>query len=748
VATAASVDFGGRRVPVEPEVTIGRSPENTFTIDDEEVSRRHARVFRDAQGFVLEDLGSSNGTLVNGSRIAGQHRLGPGDRIGVAGVVLDFVPGATPPVDGTRMLSRPVPALVTERVQLTSEQLTIGRDESSDLVLRDPNVSRRHAMLVRRPEGVSLTDLGSTNGTRVNGEVVSNTWVKSGDQIGIGPYVLVLDDEDVVARSEQGMLRLQADALEVWAGEKQILKPTSLAVEPGELVVVIGESGAGKSTLIKAMAGVSQPSGGAITVNGEPLAARLAEIGYVPQDEIVHGLLSVREALDFAARLRLPEDATGADVDAAVARVMDELALTEHAETRVSALSGGQRKRVGVAMELVSRPSLLFLDEPTSGLDPGLETRMMELLRALADNDRGVAVVTHATTNLGICDKLVVMGRGGVLAFAGTPQDALRFFGAEQYDDIYAALDATPAAEWARRFSETGEREAATAPAPGLRAVRGRRSVLRQAALLTRRYVKLMVRDRKNLAILLGQVPVLAIFEVGLFKTGIFDRPDGEPGDAVSLLFLLVINTIWLGSLDATRELVRERAVYRRESAIGVRLGAYLSSKLVVLFALSLVQTVALTAVVTAFRPFGVSAGAYAEVLAILVLSGFVAVCMGLLISAAAGTEDQAVSITPLAVLPQILYAGALVPIDRMAGIMAAFSNVIFGRWSLATMGTSLDMNDRFHENAEFSKINRFGDDFFNVALGKGAAILAVFLVVFLAGSVLLLRRQAGPTGR
>src|SRR3954454_16786329 len=474
VPAAASVDFGGRRVPVDSEVTIGRAPDNTFTIDDEEVSRRHARVFRDGGGFVLEDLGSSNGTLVNGGRIGGPHRLGPGDRIGVAGVVLDFIPGAAPPGDGTRMLSRPVPALVTERVQLTGEQLAIGRDESSDLVLRDPNVSRRHAVLSRRPEGVSLADLGSTNGTRVNGELVTNTWVKSGDQIGVGPYVLVLDEEDVVARNEQGMLRLQADALEVWAGEKQILTPTSLSVEPGELVVVIGESGAGKSTLVKAMAGVTQPSGGAITVNGEPLAARLAEIGYVPQDEIVHGLLSVREALDFAARLRLPEDSTGADVDAAVTRVMEELALTEHAETRVSQLSGGQRKRVGVAMELVSRPSLLFLDEPTSGLDPGLETRMMELLRALADNSRGVAVVTHATTNLGICDKLVVMGRGGILAFAGTPDAALRFFGVQHYDDIYAALDATPAAEWGRRYSETGEHQAAPAAVATLPTARGR----------------------------------------------------------------------------------------------------------------------------------------------------------------------------------------------------------------------------------------------------------------------------------
>ena len=556
--------------------------------------------------------------------------------------------------------------------------------------------------------------------------------------------MVVLDDDDVVARSERGALRLEALAVEMRVGDKQILAPTSLVIEPGELVVVIGESGAGKSTLIKAIAGVNRPTAGRIEVNGEPLASRLPEIGYVPQDEIVHGLLTVREALDFAARLRLP-DVTDQEVEAAVTRVMDELALTPHADTRVDALSGGQRKRVGVGVELVSRPSLLFLDEPTSGLDPGLETRTMELLRELADNGRGVAVVTHATTNLGICDKLVVMGRGGILTFMGSPDDARKFFGVEHFDGIYGALEATPAAEWSRRFGETG-RPAATAGVPEVMPARRKRAgVLGQTALLTRRYVKLMARDKRNLAILLGQVPVLALLEVGLFQAGLFDRPGGNPEDAVALVFLLVINTIWLGSLDATRELVRERTVFQREYAIGVRLSSYLLSKLGVLFALSIVQTVALTAVVTAFRPLEVSTTTFLGVLALLALTGLVAVSMGLVISAAAGTEDQAISITPLAVLPQILYAGSLVPLVSMVGVMASFADLVFGRWSLAAMGTSLDMNGRFAENPEFETGNRFGSDFFSVSLLHGALTLTVFLAVFLAVTAVLLHRQAGP---
>ncbi len=747
IAPGGWLILSGHRIPIEGDVVIGRAPEVTLTIDDGEVSRRHARIYRDAGGFKVEDLGSRNGTDLNDQRIAAPAGLRNGDRINVAGVALEFVEGPAPQGSSSSagMASKAVPVVRTERVKLGGSQLTIGRDETNDLVLDDPGVSRNHAVVMRDGAGALLADLGSMNGTRLNGVGVTKTQLSAGDQIGIGPYVVVLDEDEVVARNERGELRLQADAVEMRAGEKQILAPTSLTIEPGELVVVIGESGAGKSTLIKVIAGVNQPTAGRITVNGEPLAARLTEIGYVPQDEIVHGLLTVREALDFAARLRLPDDVTPKDIEAAVARVLDELALTEHAETRVEALSGGQRKRVGVGVELVSRPSLLFLDEPTSGLDPGLETRTMELLRELADNGRGVAVVTHATTNLGICDRLVVMGRGGILTFMGSPDDALRFFGVEHYDGIYGALDETPAAEWSKRFGETAKEAVASGKPEGRHARRKRGSLVRQTALLTRRYLKLMTRDKRNLAILLGQVPVLALFEVGLFKAGLFDRPGGKPEDAVALIFLLVINTIWLGSLDATRELVRERTLYKRESAIGVRLTAYLLSKLSVLFALSLVQTLALTAVVTTFRPLEVSTPTFIAVLGILALTGLVAVCMGLVISAAAGTEDQAISITPLAVLPQILYAGSLVPIDRMSDIMGAFANVIFGRWSLATMGTSLDMNERFAESAEFANGSRFGPDFFAVSQVKGALILVFFLVVFLVATVLLLRRQAGP---
>ena len=246
-------------------------------------------------------------------------------------------------------------------------------------------------------------------------------------------------------------------------------------------------------------------------VDGEPVATRLTDIGYVPQDEIVHRLLTVREALQFAAELRLPQDTPKADQDAAVVRVMEEVGLTEHADTRIGSLSGGQRKRAGVASELISQPGMLFLDEPTTGLDPGLEARMMKLFRSLADGGRPVVLVTHATRNLRICDKVVVMGRGGLLCFDGKPEDALEFFGATEPDDIYLALEEQGAQSWHERFAaRSGEQIDAQDPPPRARAAPAR-PIGPQAATLTRRYARLVRRDARNLKMLALQVPLLGL---------------------------------------------------------------------------------------------------------------------------------------------------------------------------------------------------------------------------------------------
>ncbi len=505
-----------------------------------------------------------------------------------------------------------------------------------------------------------MRDLASRNGTRLDGQLMRRAAVDTGSEIGIGPYRLIFDGDGFVARAEQGAVRLDAEGLGMRVKEKVILQPTALSIEPGELVAIIGESGSGKSTLMKALAGVTTPSEGTITVNGEPLANRLTDIGYLPQDEVVHANLTVVEALDYAARLRLPHDTSDTEYDATVDRALEELELVEHSHTRIGSLSGGQRKRVGLAAELLSRPSLLFLDEPTTGLDPGLESRMMGLLRGLADDSRAVVVVTHATKSLDLCSRIIVMGRGGRLCFDGSPDDAMTFFGADTYDEIYAQLDRRPAEEWQRKREQEGGQavlpeDAQRRPAPDPAAGKHRRgSLWRQASVLTQRYVKLFQRDRRNLIILLAQVPLLALAIVGLYKVDVF-AAGTDAGNAVTVLFLVVTMTIWFGSIDGAREIIKEKSVYVREAAVGVRTGAYLLSKAAVLFTLATLQTLVMAAVVFFFHRLHEGPGTYATIVGLLILTCFASVAMGLLMSAAVRTQDQATSFIPLVLVPAAL---------------------------------------------------------------------------------------------
>jgi ABC-type multidrug transport system ATPase subunit len=741
-AAPATLIQGGRRLALHGDgLTIGRRSENDVVIQGELVSRHHARIAAGECGWYVSDLDSMNGTFLNGQRLRGRSCwLASGDTISVGGEQMRFVAG-----DRTQAGQAGTPMLPARMVQYLGGRLTLGRDPGNDIVLDDPNVSRFHAEVVPGPGAVAVRDLGSSNGTRVNGRLVATAAVVTGAEIGIGPFRILFDGSGFLARNDRGALRLDASNLTVQASGKQILTGVTVSIEPGELVAIIGESGAGKSTLIKALAGVDRPTGGTVTVSGEPVAGRLTDIGYVPQDEIVHGALTVREALRYSARLRLPEDASGRDVDAAVSRVLTEVDLAEHADTRIARLSGGQRKRAGVAVELLSRPSLLFLDEPTTGLDPELETRMMVLLRQLASAQRAVTVVTHATKNLEVCDRLIVMGRGGELSFSGSPRDALQFFGVDTYDDIYRALKERPTREWRRRY-ETGSLgvqggSVPAAPVVGSRR-RTHRRTLPQARVLTARYLRLLTRDRRNLLILLGQVPLLALGMAGLFSAGVFEHGAHHAANSAQLMFLLVTTAVWLGSIDAAREVVKERSVFSRESAAGVRLGAYLLSKAAVLFTLAAVQTTALAALVFALRPLHEPASAYLQVGLILMVTSAAAVSLGLLISSAVRSQDQATSFIPLALIPQLFFAGAIVPVARMVEPIATLSALVPAQWSFAGAGTAIHMNARIAADPGFHQSNSYGLRFFDVSMALTCLTLGVFILLLLTAAALVLRRR------
>ncbi len=306
----------------------------------------------------------------------------------------------------------------------------IGRATDNDIVIPDVLASRHHATLIPTPGGMEIADNRSINGTFVNGSRVDTALLNEGDVVTIGNVDLLFTGGTLVRRTETGAATATG-GLDVrgvtWTIEhnKTLLDNISLTARPGTLTAVIGPSGAGKSTLARLIAGYTHPTSGTVTFEGHNIHAEYASlrsrIGMVPQDDVVHGQLTVNQALMYAAELRLPPDTTKEDRQQVVAQVLGELEMTQHADTRVDKLSGGQRKRASVALELLTGPSLLILDEPTSGLDPALDRQVMTMLRQLADAGRVVLVVTHSLTYLDVCDQVLLLAPGGMTAFCGPP---------------------------------------------------------------------------------------------------------------------------------------------------------------------------------------------------------------------------------------------------------------------------------------------------------------------------------------
>jgi ABC-type multidrug transport system ATPase subunit/ABC-type multidrug transport system permease subunit len=719
----------GRRIPVGSALTIGRDPGSDIHLASNAASRQHAAIGRTGEEWWIADLDSRNGTRLNGELLIGERRaLRSGDSIVIAGNTMRFVAPVIELPVGSELRSR-----VSGVLPVQATRLKVGRDEANDLVLDDPNVSRFHAEVFRTGHGhATIRDLGSRNGTRVNDELVTSKSLEIGAQIAIGPFRLIFDGTDLVAHDERGALRLDANRIAVEIDGRVILQELSLSILPGEFVVIIGPSGAGKSTLLRALAGVSTPSAGEVLISGEPVLGRRTEIGYVPQDEIVHERLTVREALRFAARLRLPADATAESVEALVDRALSELELEARADVRIGAISGGQRKRVGVATELLNRPSLLFLDEPTTGLDPGLENRLMMLMRELA-GERSVVTVTHATQSLDLCDRLIVMGEGGILCFEGAPGDALPFFDVDNYAGIYTALNLQPGSHWAARREPRIQPELPPQPAgpKSRKAVRVRGSWT-QMRVLARRYALLMRRDPRNLVLLLGQAPLFGLAIAGLYSPDTFDLRKGNPGNAAQMLFFLVVIVVWMGAIAAAREIVRERAVFEAERAVGVRVRTYIVAKLSVLSVLCAAQVGLLLAVTLTMRPLHEPLHAYVQLVFLGVLTALTAVAMGLTISAIVRSQEQATSAIPLALVPTLLFGGAIVPVASMTTPLKVVSGLVFARWAYANAGEVIDMN---HRIAIFghSRASVFGKHFFVVGTPAVTLILLGFCALFLA---------------
>ncbi len=781
---------GAGRIQLTKKVTtFGRDPENDIVIDVAAavVSRRHAQIEQRDGGFFVVDLGSFNGTLINEQRIAQATLLRAGDtlQLGLGGPVLRFfgssaplmpfqgesVPAPSKPLVGSSPLApdalqglgygtivvrsgtatidqpgrkRPAdasqPQLLLQVPFLQRSELTVGRSPDSDIHLDGLQISNRHAKLYNFNGSIIVEDTNSTNGVYVNGARISGRRpILGSDVVQIGPFVLHADVQRGIAVFDTRS-KTRIDVVDVFKevrdrsgrGKIRLLDDVDLAILPNEFVGLLGPSGAGKSTLMDSMNGMRPATGGHVLFNNLDLYQHLdslkQSIGYVPQDDIIHRELTVFRTLYYVARLRLSRDVSTKEIDQIVGEVMDVTGLAERRDVPVSQLSGGQRKRVSIAVELITKPSVIFLDEPTSGLDPATEEKIMKLFRQIAESGRTVILTTHAMENVRLFDKIVVMMRGK-LVFYGTPQEALAHLRADSFKDLYDKLEApvelrlaglqqlAPTAskaekaefkrqkeliaeevaeDWKKRFQATEHyRRNVVQPLDGLKnnlqvAAPPKRKTtvtdsVRQWATLSRRYLEVLRRDRSNLLILLAQAPIIALLTYLVVSA---KAPRDFP------FFMLALVAVWFGTSVAAREIIRERAVFTRERMVNLGLWPYIGSKLFVLSLIVGVQCIMLFGTLKALDVLPGYLGGIPQLFTVLI-TAIVGIAMGLFVSAVVKTSEMATSLVPLILIPQILFSG-------LVGVPQGFSKLV---------GLAMPATWSFDEMKRLSPLDTLSED-------------------------------------
>ena len=682
-----------------PVVRLGRSPtaDVVFPPQDTAISANHAKVVSQGGELILFDTESKNGVYLNGRRVT-RAKLTPGDivRLGPSGPELRFTlrpenerpslaealrQGLTLGMQPLTTMPSLGEAQVLGQFPVAAQPLVIGRAPSCDVHLDSLHVSARHAEVARDAGGVvHVRDLRSTNGTFVAGARVTDTVLQPGTELLIGPFFLRFTGTDLVLFDTRGRTWIEACDIEHHIGPALILDGISLSVQPGEFVGLLGPSGAGKSMLLKAMCGSMRATGGRVLVNGLDFYRHYAQlrnlVGYVPQDDIIHTQLSVEDTLRFSAALRLPPELGAAVRERRVLDVLASLELQNHRHLPAWRLSGGQRKRLSMGVELLTEPNLLYLDEPTAGLDPNLEEKMMVLFRELALRGKTVCCVTHVLDHIDLCDSIGLL-YGGRLAFFGRPSEALGYFGVRRLADAYHVLEEHSPEHWKSEFERrAAQRRRAPEDAPSVatrppRAARPRArsgpGPVRQLVTLSRRYARILTDDPKHTLILLLQAPILGVL-IALATRG------GQPGwRPTSVLYLMLsLSAFWFGCVNAAREITKEAPVTARERMVGIGVLPYVLSKFLVLQLLALVQVAILLLIVDYLGPprqtvaggvvviLGAVPGSYALALVNLYLTALGGIGLGLVISSIAGNSDKAMSLVPIALLPQILFAGAL----------------------------------------------------------------------------------------
>ncbi len=711
---------------LEP-IKVGRDPTagvNSIVISAPMVSNEHAELEFIGQGWKVRDLGSTNGTYINSPH----NRVAEG--VVNAQDVIFFGSYRFPMARLAEFTSSGGGAPDEMELPRDKKFIVIGRDDTCDITIDAAQVSRKHARLVRADDGFIIEDLSSANGTFVNGKRIARQKIGPDDWVGLGSYQVRFDLEaGTIARNYHGDIMLQAEAITVKvAGGKTILRDVSFTVYPTEFVGLMGPSGAGKTTLMMALNGYLPPSLGRSRINGVDLYqnynAFRGNIGYVPQDDIIHGELTVFEALYYTAKLRLPPDTRQAEIEKIIDRVLRQLEIEDTRDVLIGSpekkgISGGQRKRVNLALELITQPSLLFLDEPTSGLASEDTINVMRLLRRLADEGRTILLTIHQPSLEAYrkMDNIVYLADGMLVYYGPTFPDSITYFnpdaeaGTPAGDAVLAdpgnalkplaedkrnGLDMRTRAQAYRQSQQHEEYVVRRRSGKGEAVITGgskqktrRRFGFRQWWTLSRRYLTIKRKDLAGTAILLLQAPIIATV-ISLVFWGETDDAWGRVEFTPFALFLLVVSAVWFGCSNSAREIVAEQAIYRRERMVNLKIPSYVMSKFTVLGLVCAVQCFTLLLMTWPLLGFE---GSFVEMYIVLMLCSLAGLGMGLVLSSLVRTSEAAIALVPLLLIPQVILGGMIMPVDRMTLPVKAASLVMVSRWGFEGM---LHAEDRF----------------------------------------------------
>jgi len=741
------------------EYRVGRDPAADIAVDDPRVSWHHAILRTDGRQWVLEDAGSTDGTFVGTERTRRVDivancvvRLGnPED-----GPVLRFepqLPPAPPPepvrqpaasaapqapapwatpaqpaaADGADDGLAHLPSVdrrPTARMPLPQQVLRIGRSPENDVVVSDLAVTRRHAELRKSASGrYQIIDLGSHNGTYVNGVRVEQAELSESDIVSIGHATFRLADGELREYVDEGNVSFEARDLFVRVSDggkpKVLLQGITFALPERSFLAVIGPAGAGKSTLLNALTGKRPADQGAVLYDKRDLYKSYDElrhrIGLVPQQSVTHDQLTARSALGYAAELRFPSDTGGSERRQRVEEVLGELEMSQHGDTRVERLSGGQNKRVNIGLELLTKPSLLFLDEPTSPLDPHLKRELMERMRKMADKaaekGQSVVVITHDVEPklLDLADRLIVLAPGGNMAYFGPPQEGLKYFGKSDWADVFKEFSDQPERDWMAEYKASRDfaryvtgpmTERAPRPLPAGAPQREepppprQRGRVSQLSTLSRRYARVMSVDRGYLMFTALLPLILGVLIRVVSGSGLGGSATHPNTGAAQTLLILVMAAALSGTANSIREIVKERDIFERERMAGLSTGAYLFSKVFVLGFVSVLQTLIIVVIGLLGRSMpahgAVIGPAFVEILVAVAVLCVVSMLVGLMVSALVSKGEQTMPALVVITMIQVVLAGVVFPLNGVAGWV---SDIAPARWGMGALASTVNLN-------------------------------------------------------